>query len=66
MIFILEAQIKKYLRLSKNVVPFQKEPSETLMQLIPGLIKEIKALAGMNKLTETNIKANSSIILKCY
>jgi hypothetical protein len=47
-------------------VPFQKEPIVTLMQVIPVLIKEIQALAGMNKLTETNIKANASSMLKFY
>jgi hypothetical protein len=51
---------------SKNVVPSQKEPSEILMQVIPVLIKEIQALSGMNKLTETNIKANASRMLKFY
>jgi hypothetical protein len=68
LIFTLEAQIKKYIRLriaevvektnakeknkvigfiikkltySKNAVPFQKEPSETLKQVTPVVIKEI-------------------------
>ncbi len=47
-------------------MPFQKEPSEMLMQVVPVLIKEIQALAGMNKLTDTNIKANTNRMLKFY
>jgi hypothetical protein len=39
--------IIKKLTYSNNVVPFQKEPSETLMQVIPVLIKEIQALTEM-------------------
>jgi hypothetical protein len=50
----------------KNVVPFQKEPSEILMQVILVLIKEVQALAGVNKPIETNIKANGNQMLKFY
>jgi hypothetical protein len=56
--------IIKKLNYFKNVVPFQKEPNETLMQAITVLIKVIQTLAGINKLTETNIKANTSRMLK--
>jgi hypothetical protein len=56
--------IIKKLTYSKNVVPFQKEPSETLKQLIPVLIKEMQDLVGMNKLADANIKANASQVLK--
>jgi hypothetical protein len=49
-----------------NVVLFQKQTSETLIQVIPLLIKEIQTLAGMNKLTETNVKANDIQMLKFY
>jgi hypothetical protein len=57
--------IIKKLNYYKNV-PLQKEPSEILMQVIPVLIKEVQALAGVNKLIETNIKANTSQMLKFY
>jgi hypothetical protein len=36
------------------------------MQVIPVLIKEVQALTGMNKQTETNIKTNASLMLKFY
>jgi len=58
--------ITKKLTYSKNVIPFQKEPRETLMQVIPVLIKQKQALAEVNKLTETSVKANTSRMLKFY
>ncbi len=58
--------IIKKLTYSNNIVPFQKKPSETLMQVIPVSIKEIQALAGINKLIEANIKANACRMLKFY
>jgi hypothetical protein len=58
--------IIKKLTYSKNVVSSQKETSGTLMQVIPVLVKKIQALAGMNKLTETNIKVNASQTFKFY
>jgi hypothetical protein len=58
--------IIKKLTYSKNVLPYQKEPSQRLMQAIPILTKQIQALVGMDKLTETNVTANASQMVKFY
>jgi hypothetical protein len=57
---VIRFTIKK-LNYSKNVVPFQEEPSETLMYVIPVLIKQIQGLAGSQNLERAIFRISRSI-----